>query len=72
MRGAGARGVQVQLRTPLGVAVPSGGGGTSPQPRGWVEGRRPRGSHAGGGSGGERGGGGALLFPSPLPWGDGL
>ena len=51
--GAGARGVWVQLRPPPGVAVPSGGGGTSPSPRGGGGPASPR--LAGrGGSGGER------------------
>ena len=61
--GAGARAVRVQLRPPLGVAVPPGGGGTPPLPRGGgVEGRRPCGPQAGGGRG-ERGGGAAVPCP---------
>ena len=69
--GAGARGVQVQLRPPLGVAVPSGGGETSPRPRGGWRAGAPTARRPGGGSWGERGGGAAPLFPTPLPWGGG-
>ena len=64
--GAGARGLRVQLCPPPGVAVPSGGGGTSPRPRGgWRAGapvaRRPGGEVGGRGEGGPR-------RCSPPPW----
>ena len=69
--GAEARDVRVELRPSPGVAVPSGGGRTSPRLR-RAEGRRSRGSQAGGGSrGGQRGGySAAPRPPAPLggPW----
>ena len=61
---AGARGVRVQLHPPTGDAVPSGGGGTSPRPRGGGEPASPR--LAGqGGTGGEGGEGGPRRRSSP-------
>ena len=72
MGGAKALGVRVQLHPPSGVTLPSGGGGTSPRPRGGVEGRRPCCPQAGGGVGGEgRGGCAAVPHPPALgggPW----
>ena len=78
--GAGARGVGVQLRPPPGVTVPSGAGGTPPQPRGgWRAGapmaRRPGGAVGGRGEGGARSCsrhppalGGGQWPPSPSPF----
>ena len=65
MEGAGARGVQVRLRPPHGVAVPSGGGGASPRLRGGGGPALVRLAGRGGSRGG--GGGAAPLLPTPLP-----
>ena len=70
MKGAGARGLQVQLRPPPDVAVSFGGGGTPP----WLRGGQRAGAPAACRPGKERGGGGgrsaAPRPPAPLggPW----
>ena len=71
MGGAGARGVRVQLRPPPGVAVSSGGEGTSPQPRGGWRAGAPVAPQAGGGGVGGRGEGGPRRC-SPSPWPGGV
>ena len=68
-RGAGARGVLVQLLPPPGRHVPFWGRGDAPSASGVVGGRRPRVPQAWGGVGGRGEGGAAPLFPTPLPWG---
>ena len=69
--GAGARGVQVQLRPPPRFAVPSGGGGGVPSaPGGWGFGA-PAALKPGGEQGGGRGGRSAAPHP-PAPSGVGL
>ena len=62
--GARARGVRVQLRPPPGVAVPSGGGGTSPRLRGGG-GPAPLRLAGRGGAGGGREGGPFRCSPPP-------
>ena len=76
--GVGARGVQAQLRPPLGAAAPSGGGGTSLRPQGeWRDGApvacRPEGGVGGGEERGRRRGSpppcsvGVARGPRPSP-----
>ena len=74
MGDAGARGVQVRLRPPLGRHGSFWGRGDIPSSAGGVEGRRPREPQAGGEWGGEGGGGGGgacrcslLLRPGGRP-----
>ena len=67
--GAGARGVRVELRPPPGFAVPSGGGGTSPRPRGGWRAGAPVARRPGGGVGGRGEGGPRRCSPAPCPGG---